>query len=316
MAGTTLRQTRFQLPGQTHFYPGKVRDTYRVGDYIVLIATDRISAFDHILPRTIPFKGQVLNQMAAYFLQATAEVAPNWWIASPDPNVSIGHYCEPIPIEMVIRGYLAGHAWRIYREGGRSICGVHLPEGLNENDPLPSPIITPTTKAASGHDEDITEADILRTGIVSPERWEEMTSRTYQLFRKGTQMAADKGLILVDTKYEFGLWRDQLLLMDEIHTPDSSRFFYADGYHEKQLSGSRQEQLSKEFVREWLIHHGFQGLENQEMPHMSEAFVHQISERYIQLFEKVTGTSFTPDVHPHPEKRIEDALHAWLEAHL
>lgn len=315
MAVPTLRQTQLKLPGQTHFYQGKVRDTYRVGEYIILVATDRISAFDHILPRCIPFKGQVLNQIAAHFLKATADIAPNWLIDSPDPNVSIGRYCEPIPIEMVIRGYLAGHAWRVYRDGGRILCGVALPDGLRENDPLPTPIITPTTKAHSGHDEDITEEQILSRGIVSAERWEEMKTYTYRLFGKGTEMAREKGLILVDTKYEFGLWRDRLLLMDEIHTPDSSRFFYANGYDERQEASEKQQQLSKEFVREWLIAHGFQGLEGQEMPHMGDDFVRLVSERYIHLFEQVTGRPFLPDTHPQPLERIEQATTQWLAEH-
>lgn len=312
---TVLSETRFQFPGQTDFYRGKVRDLYAIGDLIVLVASDRISAFDHILPRRIPFKGQVLNQLAAYFLGATATQVPNWLLASPDPNVSIGKRCDPIRLEMVIRGYLTGHAWRVYKQGGRMLCGVPLPEGMRENDPFPEPIITPSTKAEEGHDEDIDEASILASGIVSPEEWDYLKEATRQLFAIGTIMARERGLILVDTKYEFGRWRDQILVMDEIHTPDSSRYFHADGYAERQRQGLPQQQLSKEFVREWLMAHGFQGLEDQTMPIMGDDVVEEISRRYIALYEQVTGRSFTPDEHPRPEERIEAAVRTWLAAH-
>ncbi|MBP6185918.1 MAG: phosphoribosylaminoimidazolesuccinocarboxamide synthase, partial [Saprospiraceae bacterium] len=260
-----LLETHFQLPGQIDRYIGKVRDVYRLKDLIILIASDRISAFDHILPKPIPFKGQVLNQLAAYFLDATRDQVPNWLIATPDPNVSIGKYCEPIRLEMVIRGYLTGHAWRLYKSGQRIICGITMPEGMRENDPFPHPIITPATKAEEGHDEDISREEILARGIVSVSVLDELEAKTRTLFDIGTTMARQQGLILVDTKYEFGTWRDEILVMDEIHTPDSSRYFLADGYTERQEQGVAQQQLSKEFVREWLMAHGFQGLEDQIM---------------------------------------------------
>lgn len=300
-----IRETNFHLPGQTAFYRGKVRDVYTVGDRLVMVASDRISAFDHILPRPIPFKGAVLNQIAAYFLNATRDVCPNWLIAAPDPNVAIGHRCEPVRVEMVIRGYLAGHAARTYSAGGRLLCGVSLPEGLRENDPFPEPIITPTTKAEAGHDEDISREEILSRGIVSRTDYEQMEAYTRALFRRGSEMAARQGLILVDTKYEFGKKDGQILLMDEIHTPDSSRYFYADGYAERQARGEKQRQLSKEFVREWLMANGFQGKEGQKMPDMPDAFVEEISARYIELYEKVTGLPFLKDESGDPLARIE-----------
>lgn len=300
-----IRETNFHLPGQTAFYRGKVRDVYTVGERLVMVASDRISAFDHILPRPIPYKGAVLNQIAAYFLNATREVCPNWLIAAPDPNVAIGHRCEPVRVEMVIRGYLAGHAARTYAAGGRLLCGVRLPEGLRENDPFPEPIITPTTKAEAGHDEDISREEILARGIVSPSDYEQMEAYTRALFRRGTEMAARQGLILVDTKYEFGKKDGHILLMDEIHTPDSSRYFYADGYTERQARGEKQRQLSKEFVREWLMANGFQGKEGQKMPDMPDAFVEDISARYIELYEMVTGLSFVKDQSNDPLARIE-----------
>lgn len=300
-----IRETNFHLPGQTAFYRGKVRDVYTVGDRLVMVASDRISAFDHILPRPIPFKGAVLNQIAAYFLNATRDECPNWLIAAPDPNVAIGHRCEPVRVEMVIRGYLAGHAARTYAAGGRLLCGVLLPEGLRENDPFPEPVITPTTKAEAGHDEDISREEILSRGIVSRADYEQMEAYTRALFRRGTEMAARQGLILVDTKYEFGKKDGQVLLMDEIHTPDSSRYFYADGYAERQSRGEKQRQLSKEFVREWLMANGFQGKEGQKMPDMPDAFVEEISARYIELYEKVTGLSFIKDESGDPLARIE-----------
>ncbi len=300
-----IRETNFHLPGQTAFYRGKVRDVYTVGERLVMVASDRISAFDHILPRPIPFKGAVLNQIAAYFLNATRDVCPNWLIAAPDPNVAIGRRCEPIRVEMVIRGYLAGHAARTYSAGGRMLCGVPLPDGLRENDPFREPVITPTTKAEAGHDEDISREEILSRGIVSRADYEQMEAYTRALFRRGTEMAARQGLILVDTKYEFGKKDGQILLMDEIHTPDSSRYFYADGYAERQSRGEKQRQLSKEFVREWLMANGFQGKEGQKMPDMPDAFVEEISARYIELYEKVTGLSFIKDESGDPLARIE-----------
>ncbi|MEO0007077.1 MAG: hypothetical protein RJA20_1273 [Bacteroidota bacterium] len=300
-----LRETNFHLPGQTAFYRGKVRDVYTAGDRLIMVASDRISAFDHILPRAIPFKGAVLNQMAAYFLNATRDICPNWLISSPDPNVAIGYRCEPVRVEMVIRGYLAGHAARTYAAGLRELCGVALPEGMKENDKFPEPIITPTTKAEEGHDEDISREEILSRGLVSEEDYVRMEEYTRALFRRGTEMAAAQGLILVDTKYEFGKLNGQVVLMDEIHTPDSSRYFYADGYAERQARGEHQKQLSKEFVREWLMANGFQGKEGQKMPEMPDEFVLEISERYIELYEIVTGRLFVRDTSGNPEARIE-----------
>jgi phosphoribosylaminoimidazole-succinocarboxamide synthase len=290
-----LRETNFQLPGQTAFYRGKVRDVYSLGDKLLMVASDRISAFDHILPRAIPYKGAVLNQIAAYFLNATRDICPNWLISNPDPNVAIGHRCEPVRVEMVIRGYLAGHAARSYKSGLRMLCGVQMPDGRHENDRFPEPIITPTTKAEEGHDEDISKADILSRGEVTRIDYELMEAYTRALFQRGTEMAAKQGLILVDTKYEFGKQDDQIVLMDEIHTPDSSRYFYADGYAERQAKGEKQKQLSKEFVREWLMANGFQGLDGQKMPVMPDEFVHEISDRYVELYETVTGAAFVRD---------------------
>jgi len=300
-----LRETNFQLPGQTAFYRGKVRDVYTLGERLVMVASDRISAFDHILPRAIPHKGAVLNQIAAFFLQATSDICPNWLIAAPDPNVAIGWRCEPVRIEMVIRGYLVGHAARTYSSGIRTLCGVAMPGGLRENDPFPHPIITPSTKAEAGHDEDISKEEILARGLVSADDYAVMEAYTRALFQRGTEMAAEQGLILVDTKYEFGKKDGQILLMDEIHTPDSSRYFYAEGYAERQERGERQRQLSKEFVREWLIANGFQGKEGQEMPAMPTSFVREISDRYIELFEKVTGRTFVQDESRNITARIE-----------
>lgn len=285
-------ETNFSFPGQTAFYRGKVRDVYTVGDLLVMVASDRISAFDHILPRPIPHKGQVLNQTAVYFLEATRDIVPNWLLAAPDPVVAVGLQCEPIRVEMVIRGYLSGHAWREYDAGKRQLCGVNMPDGLRESDPFPEPIITPATKAEEGHDEDISREEILRQGIVSEEDYLQMETYTKALFQRGTEMAARRGLILVDTKYEFGKKNGKIYLIDEVHTPDSSRYFYADGYEERQQRGERQQQLSKEFVREWLMAHGFQGLEDQWMPMMPDAFVEEVSSRYIQLYERVTGQAF------------------------
>ena len=307
-----IKETNFQFPGQTSFYRGKVRDVYTVGDKMIMVASDRISAFDHILPKPIPYKGQVLNQIAVHFLEATQDIVPNWLEASPDPNVSIGKHCDPIKIEMVIRGYLAGHAWRIYDDGFRTICGVAMPEGLHQSDRFPQPIITPATKADSGHDEDISREAILEQGIVAKEVYEKLEQYTFALFERGTQMAKERGLLLVDTKYEFGIFDNEVYLIDEIHTPDSSRYFYAEGYHERQLGGQPQEQLSKEFVREWLMDHHFQGLEGQEMPEMPDDFVELVSERYIQLYEYITGDKFEKREAENLEQEIEQNVRGWL----
>ena len=278
-----LRDTDFHLPGQTAFYRGKVRDMYTLGDRLVMVATDRISAFDQVLPRAIPHKGAVLNRLAAYFLKATRDVCPNWLLATPHPNVSIGQRCEPFRVEMVVRGYLAGHAARTYAAGGRVLCGVHLPSGMVENEAFPEPIITPTTKAVDGHDQDISREEIVTSGLLSARDYAYLEEYSLALFRRGTEMAAARGLILVDTKYEFGKAHGEILLMDEIHTPDSSRYFYADGYAERLARGEKQHQLSKEFVREWLMANGFQGLEGQSIPEMPDALVQEISERYKSL---------------------------------
>jgi phosphoribosylaminoimidazole-succinocarboxamide synthase len=300
-----LLETRFQFPGQTQFYRGKVRDVYTIGDQLVMVASDRISAFDHILPRAIPYKGQVLNQLAAHFLNATRDICPNWLEATPDPNVSVGVACEPYRVEMVIRGYLTGHAWRTYKSGKRELCGVALPEGMKEHDPFPEPIITPATKADEGHDEDISREEIIAQGIIPEKEYQQLEVYTRALFQRGTEMAARQGLILVDTKYEFGRKDGVITLIDEIHTPDSSRYFYLEGYEERQQAGEPQKQLSKEFVREWLMAHGFQGLEGQVMPIMPDEFVEEVSERYIELYEHVTGLDF--------QKADVDAMQARIE---
>lgn len=300
-----ITETEFKFPGQLNHYKGKVREVYSFQDKVVMIASDRISAFDVILPRPIPFKGQVLNQIAAKFLNETADICPNWLLATPDPNVAIGLKCEPIRIEMVIRGYLAGHAWRTYKSGIRQLCGVHLPEGLKENDQLPHPIITPASKAEEGHDEDISKEDILAKNLVSKEVYELMEKYTNQLFERGTAIAANHGLILVDTKYEFGLYNEKVTLIDEIHTPDSSRYFYADTYTENQEKGLPQRHLSKEFVREWLIENNFMGLENQQVPTMTDAVVDSISNRYIELYEKITGEPFMKRSYENVVEQIE-----------
>ncbi len=284
--------TQFKLPRQTQFYRGKVRDVYTVGDQLVMVASDRISAFDHVLSRPIPYKGQVLNQVATYFLEATRDIVPNWLVSVPDPNVAIGIACEPYKVEMVIRGYLVGHAWREYNAGKRMLCGVPLPEGMKENDRFPHPIITPATKAEEGHDEDISREDIIAQNIVPEAEYIQLEDYTRALFQRGTEMAAAQGLILVDTKYEFGKKDGKIYLIDEIHTPDSSRYFYQEGYEERQEKGERQKQLSKEFVREWLMAHGFQGKEGQPMPIMPDPLVEQVTDRYIELFERVTGQAF------------------------
>lgn len=309
-----LARTQFQFPKQTAVYHGKVRDVYTIDDkFLVMVASDRISAFDVVLPRPIPYKGQVLNQTAAFFLQATADVVPNWLLATPDPNVAIGYKAEPFPVEMVIRGYLAGHAWREYKAGKRVLCGVPLPDGLRENDRLPAPIITPSTKAHEGHDEDISREEILSSGMVQESHYLQLEAYTRALFQRGSEMAAAKGLILVDTKYEFGLHDGRVVLIDEVHTPDSSRYFYADGYAERQAAGTPQKQLSKEFVRQWLIDNGFQGKDGQTVPEMSDAWLETISERYIELFEGITGSRFEKADIAQMEDRIYKSVSLALE---
>lgn len=303
-----LKKTTFSFVGQTGFYRGKVRDIYYFGDKMAMIATDRISAFDVILPEAIPYKGQVLNQIATKNLMATKDICPNWLINAPAPNVSIGSICQPFPVEMVIRGYLAGHAWREYHSGKREICGVNLPEGLKENDPLPAPIITPTTKAREGHDQDISKPEIIRQGLVSEKDYTLLETYTYRLFERGTEMAAARDLILVDTKYEFGMLNGEIYLIDEIHTPDSSRYFYKDGYQERQQKSEPQKQLSKEFVRQWLITNEFQGKEGQKIPEMTEAVVNSISGRYIELYENVTGETFVKQDYTAIIPRMENCI--------
>ncbi|MDC0644276.1 phosphoribosylaminoimidazolesuccinocarboxamide synthase [Crocinitomicaceae bacterium] len=309
----SLTNSSFNFKGQKSVYNGKVRDVYHLNDRrLVMVASDRISAFDHVLPKGIPYKGQVLNQVATMFLKATEDIVPNWLEATPDANVAVGMACEPIRVEMVIRGYLAGHAAREYKLGKRVLCGVTMPEGMKENDKFPEPIITPATKADEGHDEDISREAILSNNIVPKAIYEKLEMYTRQLFARGTEMAAAQGLILVDTKYEFGLSDGKIILIDEIHTPDSSRYFYADGYAERQAKGVTQKQLSKEFVRQWLIENGFQGLKGQKMPVMPDDFVQVVSERYIELFEKITGTSFQrADINDIPA-RIEQNIEHYL----
>lgn len=309
----TLLNTNFKLPGLTNFYKGKVRDVYTVkNDKLIMVISDRISAFDVVLPRGIPFKGQVLNQIAVKFLEATKDIVPNWIEASPDPNVAIGKLCKPFAVEMVIRGYLAGHAAREYADGKRKLCGVTLAEGLKENDKLPEPIITPTTKASIGHDEDISREEILKQGIVSEEDYKKLEEITHKLFKRGTELAAKQGLILVDTKFEFGKIGDTIYLMDEILTPDSSRYFYAEGYEERQQKGEPQKQLSKEFVRQWLIANGFQGKEGQQVPEMTDEVVLGISDRYIELYEKITGEKFNKELTDDIQTRVQVAILEWL----
>ena len=305
--------TDFHFPGQLSKYTGKVRDVYSLeGDLLVMVTTDRISAFDVVLPEGIPFKGQVLNQIASQFLDLTTDILPNWKIATPDPMVTVGVRCEPFKVEMVVRGYLAGHAWREYKAGKRTLCGVPMPEGMVENQRFPEPIITPTTKAAEGHDEDISKEDIIAQGIVSREDYEQLEAYTRALFARGTEIAAQKGLILVDTKYEFGKKDGKIILMDEIHTPDSSRYFYAEGYEQRLAAGERQKQLSKEFVREWLMAGGFQGQAGQKVPEMTPAVVAGITDRYVELYEHITGQAFSraecADVAARIEKNINDFL--------
>lgn len=308
-----LTKTDFQFPGQRSVYHGKVRDVYNINnDLLVMVVSDRISAFDVVLPEGIPYKGQVLNQIAEKFLDATADIVPNWKVASPDPNVTVGHMCEPYKVEMVIRGYLTGHAWREYKAGKRSLCGVPLPEGMKENQKFAEPILTPTTKAEEGHDEDISREDIIAQGLVDKAEYEMLEDYTRELFQRGTEMAAEKGLILVDTKYEFGKKDGKIYLIDEIHTPDSSRYFYADGYEERLAKGEAQKQLSKEFVRQWLIANGFQGKEGQTVPEMSEEFVNSVSDRYIELFENITGDKFEKSDTSKIKQRIEIAVNEFL----
>lgn len=308
-----LKETNFNFPKQTGFYKGKVRDVYTIDDkFLVMVVTDRISAFDVVLPEAIPYKGQVLNQIAAKFLNATKDILPNWVISVPDPSVTIGRICEPYKVEMVIRGYLAGHSWREYSIGKRQICGVNLPEGLKENDILPEPIITPTTKASVGHDEDISKEAIISRGIVSSDEYEKLENYTHQLYKTGTEIAKAQGLILVDTKYEFGKADGVIYLIDEIHTPDSSRYFYQDGYQERQERGEAQKQLSKEFVRRWLIENGFQGKEGQKVPLMTQEIVTSISERYIELYEQITGEKFKKSEEEDITNRVLNAINLKL----
>ncbi len=310
-----IKSTNFSFPGLTNVYKGKVRDVYTIEDkYLVMVVSDRISAFDVVQPKGIPYKGQVLNQIANKFLDATSDIVPNWKIATPDPNVTVGRYAEPYKIEMVIRGYLTGHAWREYKSGKRSICGEAMPEGMKEHDRFPEPLITPATKAEEGHDEDISGEDILAKGIVSKEDYTQMADYTRKLFRRGTEIAAEKGLILVDTKYEFGKADGKIYLIDEIHTPDSSRYFYAEGYQERQDKNMGQKQLSKEFVREWLMDHDFQGLKGQTVPEMPDEFVNEVTDRYVELYEKITGEKFERVDYSNVINRIENNVTAFLKS--
>ena len=303
----TLSSTTYEDLGTR--YQGKVRDTYEQNGRLILVTTDRISAFDHVLPQTIPFKGQVLNQTAAYFFDATSDLVPNHVVEVPDPNVTVAKACTPVPIEFVVRGYLAGHAWREYRDGARILCGHSLPDGLRESEQLPEPIVTPTTKAEEGHDEDVTREEAIASTNIDAATYDQLREWALALFERGTEMAAEEGLILVDTKYEFGRTSNgNYVLIDEVHTPDSSRYYYQDGYEKRLEAGTPQRQLSKEFVREWLMDHGFQGREGEEMPDLPDDFRTTVSERYVELYETVTGLSFEPDDHPNPEKRIHDAL--------
>lgn len=310
----SLIKTDFQFPGQKNFYKGKVRDVYNINDeFLIMIVTDRISAFDVVLPKGIPFKGQVLNQIAGKFLDASADIVANWKIYSPDPMVTIGKIAKPFKIEMVIRGYISGHAWREYNSGKKTLCGIKLPEGLQENDPFPEPVITPAIKADKGHDEDISREEILNEGIINEKDYLQIENYTKKLFERGSKMAREKGLILVDTKYEFGKINDKIILIDEIHTPDSSRYFYLDGYEERQRKGEIQKQLSKEFVRQWLIERNFQGESGQAIPEMPDDFVNLVSERYIELFEKITGEKFIKSDTSHINDRIFNNIINFLD---
>lgn len=310
-----ITKTNFSFPGQKDVYHGKVREVYNIDDeYLLMVVTDRISAFDVVLPRGIPYKGQVLNQIASKFLDATSDIVPNWKIASPDPNVTFGHKCEPYPVEMIVRAYLTGSSWRTYKSGARSICGVPIPDGMNEHQRFIHPIVTPTTKAEQGlHDEDISREEIIKTGLVAEEEYDLLEKYSMELFNRGSEIASEHGLILVDTKYEFGKKDGEIYLIDEIHTPDSSRYFYADVYKERFDKGQSQKQLSKEFVREWLMSHGFQGQAGQEVPEMTDEFVTQVSERYIELFEKITGDRFIRADISDVEARIEKNVNEFLE---
>lgn len=309
-----LVKTNFKFEEQKDLYIGKVRDVYNIdNNFLVMVVSDRISAFDVVLPKGIPFKGQVLNQIAEKFLDATEDIVPNWKISSPDPMVTIGHLCEPFKVEMVVRGFLSGHAWREYKQGKRTLCGVALPEGMKENDRFPNPIITPTTKEAIGHDEDISKEEIIKHGLVSKEDYEQLEKYTLALFQRGQELAKERGLILVDTKYEFGKKDGKIYLIDEIHTPDSSRYFYLEGYQERQNNGQPQRQLSKEFVREWLMENGFQGLEGQKIPEMTPEIINQISERYIELYENIIGEKFQRNETDNLSQRIENNVSEWLK---
>jgi phosphoribosylaminoimidazole-succinocarboxamide synthase len=310
----TIQSTNFSFPGQKSLYRGKIRDVYNINDeFLIMIVTDKISAFDHVLPAGIPYKGQVLNQIASHFLDATSDIVPNWKISTPDPMVTVGIKCEPFAVEMIVRAYLTGSSWRTYKNGSRQICGVKIPDGMKEHEKFESPILTPTTKAEHGlHDEDISRDEIIKKGIVSEEDYILLEKYSLALFKKGTEMAANKGLILVDTKYEFGKKDGKIYLIDEIHTPDSSRFFYADGYEERQAKGIAQKQLSKEFVREWLMSQGFQGLEGQKIPIIPEDFILQISTRYIELYEKITGLKFAKEDLTNIKLRIKQNIDAFL----
>jgi len=308
MSRPSLKETNFNFPGQLNLYKGKVRDVYTFENSLVMVASDRISAFDVVLPKAIPFKGQILNQIASEFLDATSHIVPNWLEGTPDPNVSFGKKCEAFQVEMVIRGYLAGHAWREYRDGKRTLCGVPMPDGLKENDKLPEPIITPPTKAHEGHDEDISREEILAQELVAEVDYVMLEKYTRDLFDYGTKVAADRGLILVDTKYEFGKYNGNIYLIDEVHTPDSSRYFYKDGYQKRQDNDEKQKQLSKEFVRQWLIKNGFQGKEGQQIPEMTEEVVNNISDRYVELYEKVSGKTFVPPLEENILERVESNI--------
>lgn len=307
-----LKQSNFEWPGQSALYKGKVRDVYTVSDKLVIVASDRISAFDHILPEAIPYKGQMLNQIAGHFLKASAHIVPNWLEAQPDPNVSIGKKADPIKIEMVVRGYLAGHAWREYKAGKRSICGVAMPDGLTEGDAFPEPIITPATKAEEGHDEDISAEEILSQGIVTRVEWNKLSIYALQLYYLGQKMANERGLILVDTKYEFGWYENDIMLIDEIHTPDSSRYYIQEGYEERQKKGEKQKQLSKEFVREWLMENGFSGKEGQTMPDMPPSFVARVTDRYAELYKRLTGSDLVKTGYDNIESRIQQNVLDYL----
>jgi len=311
----TLHETNFQFPGQVGTYRGKVRDVYNLGEeYLIIVASDRISAFDHILPRPIPGKGQVLNQTSAHFFEAVKDLVPTHFISTPDPNVTLAWRCKPILVEVVVRGYLAGHAWREYNAGKREICGVPLPDGLKESDKLPAPIITPATKSLIGHDEDISEREILKSGLLEADEWGQIKHYAHSLFQKGTEMAAEQGLILVDTKYEFGYRNDDIVLIDEVHTPDSSRYYYKEGYETRQAEGIAQKQLSKEFVREWLMENGFQGKDGQQMPEMPDSFLNQVTHRYVELYETMTGKKFDGPFEGDIEARIQANVEAALKA--